>query len=754
MVGVPATALAVMLTAYAAKSPALYAVAAMMFVIGLGRYIMGKRFEAAQEKLGRNTWAYRRWELHHTLLATFYALMFGAWCAVATYTGNQFALFTAFTVTFANLIGVSGRAFPIKRLVNGQAIAASVPLIACLVWIGGMYAWLAILLTPYLISVMLLAQRQRGNLLENVIQRQTAQALASRIHTALENIPQGMCMFDADGTTQVVNEQIARFVGMSQDDLLGKPLPELALRFQSAFNLDRETFDRYDQWMASGERSSFSATFTLERKGTCTVRFKSVRLENGGIVITMDDVTDEVRAARQIDYMKRFDTLTGLMNRNEVPNHITAELNHAIAGQQVAVMVFNIDRFKELNDLHGMRIGDDLVCAFAEKLEQIVGPRGNCARFGGDEFVVVLRAPRCADLARHVADLVSEATDMPWIVGPTKQKLDVGTSIGIAVSDEENHRKPSYCDALLTEAAVAMAVARRSASSNWQIFNQQMRQDMEQQHKLQEDLRSALDNGELEPFFQPLVSTVTGQVTTCEALLRWRRANGDLVPPGIFIPVAEEMGLISSIGDFIIHESCKICATWPDNIRVAVNLSPLQFHNGKLLRVVDEALIKSGLAADRLELEITESLMLNDVEATISVLQSLKDRGVRISLDDFGTGYSSLSYMNQLPLDKVKIDRSFVVNLQTDERSVSMVQAVTSLSQKLGLKVVVEGIETDEQLALLLAKAPVDEIQGYHFSRPQDASAVARQLVSGSADRAEMMRMMRTAKSNSKLIAA
>ena len=638
MVGVPATSLAVLLTAYEAKAPALYAVAAMMFVVGVGRFIMGKRFEAAQEELGRDTWAYRRWELHHTVLATFYAALFGAWCAVATYTGDQFALFTSFTVTFANLLGVSGRAFPIKRLVNGQAIAASVPLIACLVWIGGMYTWLAILLSPYLISVMLLAQRQRGNLLENVIQRQTAQALANRIHGALENIPQGMCMFDADGTLQVVNEHIARFMETSQEELLGKSLQELSLRFQTAFNLDRETFDQLDRWMETGQRSSFSATFAGDRKGTRSLRMKAVRVETGEIVITMDDVTDEIRAARQIDYMKRFDALTGLMNRNEVPNHITAELNHAMGGQQVAVMLLNINRFKELNDLHGMRNGDDHVCAFAEKLEEIVGPRGHCARFGGDEFVVVLRAPRCADLAHHIADLMSEATDLPWIVGPTKQKLDVACSIGGTVSEEDNHRKANYCETLLTEAAVALAVARRSSEQNWQVFNHQMRQDMEHQLKLQEDLRSALENEELEPFFQPLVSTATGQVTTCAALLRWRRANGDLVPPGIFIPVAEEMGLIGPIGDFIIRKSCESCATWPDNIRVAVNLSPLQFRRGNLLQVVDEALTSSGLAPDRLELEITESLMLNDVEATITVLKSLKERGVRNSLDDFGTG--------------------------------------------------------------------------------------------------------------------
>ena len=280
----------------------------------------------------------------------------------------------------------------------------------------------------------------------------------------------------------------------------------------------------------------------------------------------------------------------------------------------------------------------------------------------------------------------------------------------------------------MKQADTALFRAKQEGRGSMRVFAKSMGQELEERRRLETDLRDALEHEQFEIWFQPLVSVEKRRVTTCEALLRWRHPDNGMISPGIFVPIAEEMGLIEEIGAYVMREACKACASWPDNTRVAVNLSAVQFHQGDIFATVQNALKNSGLHPSRLELEITESLMLSDRAQVINVLEMFKKMGVRIALDDFGTGYSSLRYMNELPLDKVKIDRAFVTDLQPGTKALTLVQAITALGQRLGLSIVVEGIEHEEQLSILLQHAPVSEIQGYYFSKPVSPVEIAMLL--------------------------
>jgi diguanylate cyclase (GGDEF)-like protein len=448
-------------------------------------------------------------------------------------------------------------------------------------------------------------------------------------------------------------------------------------------------------------------------------------MAGGGTVVLVEDITERKNAEARISHLARYDELTALPNRVNFRDEIERLLVISHNAERLSALLFvDLDQFKQVNDTLGHPCGDQLLCAVAARLREMLRPEDFVARFGGDEFVVfqqnIASNEEAASLARRIVERLSERYKID------NHLVEIGASVGIAMTSPEG----ISADTLLKNADMALYRAKADGRGTFCFFRDEMAQTVEARRILELDLRKALAHEEFELFYQPLVNLKSGRIGTCEALLRWNHPVRGTVSPIDIIPVAEDMGLIVDLGRWILRKACMECMKWPEGVSVAVNFSPQQFHQRDVLSEVRYALEVSGLPAHRLEIEITESSLLRNTQLTHDVLSQLHMIGVRISLDDFGTGYSSLSYLHNFPLQKVKIDRSFLEGIDND-RPLTLLRGVARLSADLGMSVVVEGIETNEQLELISADGTVTEAQGYLFSRPVPAVRV-RQLLNAS----------------------
>jgi diguanylate cyclase (GGDEF)-like protein len=425
------------------------------------------------------------------------------------------------------------------------------------------------------------------------------------------------------------------------------------------------------------------------------------------------------RNLERIAHLAHFDALTDLPNRVLFRRELQEALARARrADEETAVLCIDLDHFKTVNDTLGHPVGDALLQAVADRLRHCVREGDSVARLGGDEFAVVQAGPNLPAGAGELADRVVAAMAEPFVI--QGHQVVIGASVGIAIAPTDAHQP----DELLKKADMALYRVKAEGRGGFHFFEKAMDERLQARRTLELDLRHAVAAGEFELHFQPLMNLATGRVGCCEALLRWASPQRGLVSPADFIPLAEEIGLIVPLGEWVLREACRQAAEWPSHVRVAVNISPAQFRSRNLLGVVMSALAASGLEAERLELEITESVLLQDNAANLAVLHSLRDVGVRISMDDFGTGYSSLSYLRSFPFDKIKIDQSFVRDLPTDPDAMAIVRAVTGLGASLGMSTTAEGVETADQLEELKRQG-CDEIQGYLISRPVPAAQIA-----------------------------
>ena len=445
------------------------------------------------------------------------------------------------------------------------------------------------------------------------------------------------------------------------------------------------------------------------------------RDEIGRLAQSFNRMVDAVEAREaQIAHMAFHDALTGLPNRAMLREQVALGLTRAEGGN-LMLFCIDIDNFKSINESLGHPVGDALLCEVGARLKATC-PSGFAARLAGDEFAIKLRAGgQTADQAgRAIVAALAEPFDIDG------HRIIVSASVGIALSPQDGADATS----LLKNAELALHRAKSEGKGSHRFFESAMDAEAQARRALETDLHAALRNGELALHFQPLFGLSQNRVTAFEALLRWQHPTRGMVSPIHFIPMAEETGLIIPIGEWALHEACRIAATWPDHIRVAVNISPIQFRSPNLAAVVLQALARSGLAPNRLELEITESLFIDNVEATLSSLHSLRALGVRVALDDFGTGYSSLSYLRSFPFDKLKIDRSFIVDLLEHQGATAIIRAITTLADALGIETTAEGVEHSDQLDILRAEG-CGQIQGYLFSRPipaQDVDALLDKL--------------------------
>ena len=423
----------------------------------------------------------------------------------------------------------------------------------------------------------------------------------------------------------------------------------------------------------------------------------------------------------QLTHMAHHDGLTALPNRVLFRQEMERELARARGGEAVAVLCIDLDHFKRVNDTLGHAAGDALLQGAADRLRACVREIDIVARLGGDEFAIVqLQAdqPRAATVLaeRLIADL-SRPFDIEG------HQVVVGASVGIALAPSDG----TEADQLMKSADMALYRAKADGRGVLRYFESEMDAKMQARRALELDLRKALVEHEFELFYQPIVDLQSNRVSGFEALLRWNHPTQGLISPADFIPIAEDMGLITPLGEWVLRQACREAAGWPERVKVAVNLSPAQFKSKALALVVTTALADSGLAPDRLELEITESVLLQDNDTVRGILHQLRGLGVRISMDDFGTGYSSLSYLRSFPFDKIKIDQSFVRDMGQHDDSIAIVRAVAGLGRNLGMSTTAEGVETNEQLGRLRQEG-CTEVQGYLFSRPLPASEVPRLL--------------------------
>ncbi|MCP3401300.1 EAL domain-containing protein [Bradyrhizobium sp. CCGB20] len=539
------------------------------------------------------------------------------------------------------------------------------------------------------------------------------------LDTALENMSQGLCMFDAEGKIQLFNERYAAMLGRTDILLTGRLLVDVLREEQAKGQWQGDAGEFFARLVADA-REGRTTSQVVTRFGR-SIRVVNQPMQGGGWVATFEDITEWLEAQAKISHMARHDALTSLPNRVLFHEQLQQGLRRVKSGDQIAVLCLDLDHFKDINDSLGHPIGDALLKEVGRRLKATVGESDTVARLGGDEFAVVQIGRSEETAARSLAGRLVEVISAPYEI--EDHQIVIGVSIGISLSPQDG----SNPDELLKNADLALYRAKADGRGTYRFFETGMDARAQARRLLEMDLRAAVQRDEFEAYYQPIRDVASGRVVAFEALLRWNHPQRGLIAPINFIPLAEETGLIVQLGEFVLRSACSDAATWPDDVDVAVNLSPMQFKSPNLIASVTDALTASGLAARRLELEITESVLLQNSEATLTTLHELRAMGVRISLDDFGTGYSSLSYLRSFPFDKIKIDRSFVSELATREDSMAIIRAVTGLGRSLGIVTTAEGVENDAQLELLRREG-CTQAQGYLFSKPRPASDVALML--------------------------
>ena len=533
-----------------------------------------------------------------------------------------------------------------------------------------------------------------------------------RLDAAVNNISQGLCMFDVRKRLVICNAPYARIYNLTED--LVKPGTQLDDILGHLFDhgmhaSNAKNRDEYIKWrhevIARGQYDKVVVEFSNR-----IIMLQHHPMKDGGFVSTHEDITEQRQQEARIHHLARHDALTELPNRAQFLEEMANSEAAIERGEKTAVLCIDLDHFKSVNDTLGHTIGDKLLKQASARLWGTTRETDVLARLGGDEFSLLLRPVDKPSDAAAIAERIVKAMSTPFVIDG--HQMVIGASVGIAMAPEDG----SSTDVLMKNADMALYRAKSEGRSTYHFFEKDMDAAIQKRRMIEAGLRAALALNELRVVFQPLVGLKENRITCLEALLRWTH-DGKVISPVEFIPIAEETGLIVPIGEWVLREACRTAMTWPTEARVAVNLSPVQFKNKRLFETVHAILSETGLPPTRLELEITESLLLNDNEQTLQTLHRLRAIGIRISMDDFGTGYSSLSYLRAFPFDKIKIDRSFMRDLESRGDSLAIIKAVIGLGHSLGMSTTAEGVETEEQLKAVREQG-CNEVQGFLFSPP------------------------------------
>ena len=556
--------------------------------------------------------------------------------------------------------------------------------------------------------------------LRTQLELQTAQRQFKLVNmqfaTTLEKMGQGVCFFDADRRLVLSNRRYAEVYGIEPEAIIpGMRLEEIAELRYAAGACPPISHQEYLDWCDAVNSSPSPQNWSAELMSGKVIRVHHERTADGGWVSTHEDVTEHRDAERQITHLALHDPLTDLPNRAALKKELDVLIKkNREQDFPFAVLCLDLDRFKEVNDLFGHNAGDLLLCTIADRLRAI-SDEAFVARLGGDEFMVLaeLDVKFASSLADRIIASLSEDADIDGT------RVRIGVSIGVAVFPADG----GSAGVLMSNADAALYRAKAEGRGTIRFFEPQMDQWLREKRSLQRDLHAALSLQQLAVVYQPQAD-IGGDIMGFEALLRWHHPTRGNVPPSVFIPIAEESSLIIELGEWVLRAACKEAASWPNELQIAVNLSPVQFKHGDLSNLVRSVLVDTGLSPDRLELEITEGVLIDDFERAIATLGRLKGLGVRIAMDDFGTGYSSLSYLQSFPFDKIKIDQSFI-RQAGQSQSAAIIRAVIGLGRGLDLPVIAEGVESEDQLAFLTRES-CHQVQGYLVGRPQPISVYAR----------------------------
>jgi diguanylate cyclase (GGDEF)-like protein/PAS domain S-box-containing protein len=535
---------------------------------------------------------------------------------------------------------------------------------------------------------------------------------------ALTHMCQGLALYDANGCLILANDRLSQMFSISSDRIqVGMTVSEVMIALGFSSQRAKKIQSRIHALLPSDD-----ADHTREESNSrCIVSMATRRMPEGGWVTTFEDMTERRKLEQQLAHLIHHDTLTGLPNRTL----FRVRLREAVARKRrnlpFALLIIDIDDFSAINATLGQAVGDQLLKAVAQRMKQHVREIDTVARLDGDEFAILQSGPEVVRDTEALANRLIEGGRIPYVIDGRNVVTSLNIGIALGTGDGKD------VDDLLKEADLALCRAKLFAGSSYSFFSPELDREMQSRRAVEKDLGEALGHEEFQLHYQALADAQTGQIRGYEALLRWRHPSRGWISPAEFIPIAEESGLIVPIGEWVLRTACAEAAKWPCSLNVAVNLSPVQFAAGTLSQLVMDALTNSGLEADRLELEITESLLLRDNEANLASLGRLKEMGIRIALDDFGIGYSSLSYLRSFQFDKLKIDQSFVRDLPESGSAKAIVSAIIGLGKSFNIDVTAEGVETAEQLEYLRVNG-CQEVQGFFISQPQSAQDLCKLL--------------------------
>lgn len=664
-------------------------------------------------------------------------LLCAGFLAVTTFrvSDDPFILAVSLAVVAVNLLAIAIRYFALRDGIVLQICAGAAPLAAACALKGGLFLLIPpVALLPLCLFISESAARLRQTLLNEITFREQSQKIATQFDFAINNMSHGLCTLDGEGRIVVFNNKFrtvlslppeAPLAGCDIYALLSDVIPQLVANAQFLIG---------DQALLPGQRLGWDATIDVETRDGRTIELTIHTMDTEGSVLVVHDVTERFNAERRIQYMAHFDAVTGLPNRHAFETTLAESLDQWRPGQQALTILFlDLDNFKQINDSLGHRTGDKVLLETAERLRRVLEPNDFIARWGGDEFVILHFCDSSAPTEGHkYTKRIIEEVRRPLVIDGSE--VIVGVSIGSAAAFSDG----VTADALLSNADIALYAAKADGRGCWRTFEPEMDTRIQAHRLLELELRNAVANNDITVHFQPIVNAATGQITGFEALARWRNPTKGNVSPSDFIPILEETGLIHEVGAMILRRACAACARWPDDIAVSVNLSPIQFREDHLKTTILEALSASGLAPNRLILEITESTLFDDRIGARNTLASLRTRGIQVSLDDFGTGYSNFGHLHSYPFDRIKIDRSFTVDLGRKQTSWDLVESIAELGRRLRKPVIAEGVETLAQLTTVrLLK--IAEAQGYLFGKPVPESEVAALIACGAQAGAERL---------------
>lgn len=735
-----ATSTAAFVAWFRADNPVMLATALLLIAIAALRFLHIQNFNRKSSDELTHAVLIKS-EKRYRYLSGAYVGSLGLLCFVSmALSSDHLVHLIVISATLANVAGISGRNFASGKVILWQTMGVTIPLTSGLIIFGDAYhTFLAVLLLPFLLAIQSIAARLRAMLFDASLQAIENKTIADRFEVALENASHGMAMIDRDGIFIVVNERFAELFDCPPNmDLIGASLTEVTVKSLGS-RAGAQIADSISERVRICLKEERKRRFTQTRFDGSIIEVSFNPMKDGAGVIVLEDVSDRVKSEGEIRQLAHYDPLTKLPNRS----HFTSIVNEKIAkeGEGFGFSLFfaDLDNFKTVNDSLGHAVGDKLLCAVSLRMKSCLPEGATICRFGGDEFVMILpHVTSKLDCERFSNRIVEEVSKPVLIDG---HLIIVGASVGIALRPDN----ADDFDQLLKMADVALYEAKMRGRNAINFYSTELGDRIRERRKLEVELRRAVQNEELTINYQPLIDMKTNSVAGCEALVRWHHPTLGPIPPSTFIPMAEEIGIISKIGKFVLEQATRECVSWPKNIKVAVNVSSLQFQQSDVCSVIESALLASGLEASRLEIEVTESAVLDDMQETSKILRTLAQSGVRISLDDFGTGFSSLSYLHQLPLDKVKIDRSFLESIRNDKRALILLSGVTRMAADLGLQVIVEGVEESEQLDILKSKVHLDQAQGYLFGKAMPSAEIRKFFVEYGGESAPDQKLIRSA---------